>query len=223
MYERSLDPTLKWIREQVRQEARRSGSEHARAEGRVQLRRDDRDACRSSTASPKAEIAPGTYRKITGNEAIAMGLVAAAQLAETPLVYASYPITPASDILHELAEMKRFGVRTHPGRRRNRRHRRGHRRSVRRCHRRHRHERAGHLPEVRSHRPRRHDRTAARHHRRSARRAEHGLADQDRAGRPVAGDVRPQRRMPRRDRRAVLAGRLLRHDRSRPSASRSSS
>ena len=61
---------------------------------------------------PKAQIKPGTYRKITGNEAIAIGLVAATQLAKIPLVYASYPITPASDILHHLADLKRFGVRT---------------------------------------------------------------------------------------------------------------
>ena len=49
---------------------------------------------------------------MTGNEAIALGLVAASQQARTPLVYCSYPITPASDILHSLSEMKRFGVRT---------------------------------------------------------------------------------------------------------------
>jgi 2-oxoglutarate ferredoxin oxidoreductase subunit alpha len=61
---------------------------------------------------PKAQISPGRYRKITGNEALALGLVAASQLADAPLLYASYPITPASDILHNLSEMKRFGVRT---------------------------------------------------------------------------------------------------------------
>jgi 2-oxoglutarate ferredoxin oxidoreductase subunit alpha len=61
---------------------------------------------------PPATIKPGTYRKITGNEAVAMGLVSAANLANIPLVYASYPITPASDILHNLSELKRFGVRT---------------------------------------------------------------------------------------------------------------
>jgi 2-oxoglutarate ferredoxin oxidoreductase subunit alpha len=60
----------------------------------------------------KAQIKPGRYRKITGNEAIAIGLVAATNLANVPLVYASYPITPASDILHQLSEMKRYGVRT---------------------------------------------------------------------------------------------------------------
>src|SRR5207245_5766403 len=62
--------------------------------------------------SKAAGTKPGRYRKITGNEALAMGMVAASQLANIPLVYASYPITPASDILHSLSEMKRFGVRT---------------------------------------------------------------------------------------------------------------
>lgn len=54
----------------------------------------------------------GLYRKITGNEALALGLVTAAQLAEKPLFYGSYPITPATDILHYLAAMKNFDVRT---------------------------------------------------------------------------------------------------------------
>src|SRR5207237_6960659 len=60
----------------------------------------------------KAVIAPGTYRKITGNEATAIGFVTAAQLAGRQLFYGSYPITPASDILHELARHKNFGVKT---------------------------------------------------------------------------------------------------------------
>jgi 2-oxoglutarate ferredoxin oxidoreductase subunit alpha len=59
-----------------------------------------------------AQLAPGTYRNITGNVALSYGLVAAAQKAKLPLFYASYPITPASDILHELSKLKHFGVRT---------------------------------------------------------------------------------------------------------------
>jgi 2-oxoglutarate/2-oxoacid ferredoxin oxidoreductase subunit alpha len=59
-----------------------------------------------------AALKPGKYRNITGNTALAYGLVAAAQLAKLPLFLGSYPITPASDILHELAKHKRFGVRT---------------------------------------------------------------------------------------------------------------
>jgi 2-oxoglutarate ferredoxin oxidoreductase subunit alpha len=61
---------------------------------------------------PKARLQPGTYRKITGNEAIAIGMVAAAKLASKQLVYCSYPITPASDILHNLAALKNYRVIT---------------------------------------------------------------------------------------------------------------
>ncbi len=59
-----------------------------------------------------ASLRPGKYRNITGNTALAYGLIAAAQLAKLPLFLGSYPITPASDILHELAKHKKFGVRT---------------------------------------------------------------------------------------------------------------
>ena len=55
---------------------------------------------------------PGTYRNITGNSALAYGLVAASRRSGLPLFLGSYPITPASDILHELSKLKRFGVRT---------------------------------------------------------------------------------------------------------------
>jgi 2-oxoglutarate ferredoxin oxidoreductase subunit alpha len=61
---------------------------------------------------PKAKLSPGKYRKITGNEAVAIGMIAASKLANKELVYCSYPITPASDILHELAAQKNFGVVT---------------------------------------------------------------------------------------------------------------
>jgi 2-oxoglutarate/2-oxoacid ferredoxin oxidoreductase subunit alpha len=61
---------------------------------------------------PKAKLSPGKYRKITGNEAMAMGMIAASKLAGKQLVYCGYPITPASDILHNLAAEKHFGVIT---------------------------------------------------------------------------------------------------------------
>jgi 2-oxoglutarate ferredoxin oxidoreductase subunit alpha len=61
---------------------------------------------------PKAEIAPGMYRKITGNEAIALGFVAASKLSGKSLFLGSYPITPASTILEELNRYKKFGVKT---------------------------------------------------------------------------------------------------------------
>ena len=59
-----------------------------------------------------AALPAGRYRNISGNVALAYGLIAASQLSELPLFLGSYPITPASDILHELAKHKRFGVRT---------------------------------------------------------------------------------------------------------------
>jgi 2-oxoglutarate ferredoxin oxidoreductase subunit alpha len=58
-----------------------------------------------------AELPPGTYRRVTGNEAMALGCLAAAQRSGRPLVYASYPITPASEILQELSKHPEFDVR----------------------------------------------------------------------------------------------------------------
>ena len=60
----------------------------------------------------EAKLSPGRYRRVTGNEAIALGCVIAAHRARRPLVYASYPITPASEILHELSRHKQFNIRT---------------------------------------------------------------------------------------------------------------
>ncbi len=59
-----------------------------------------------------AKLTPGRYRNITGNQALAYGLIAASVRSGLPLFYGSYPITPASDILHELARQKHFGVST---------------------------------------------------------------------------------------------------------------
>jgi 2-oxoglutarate ferredoxin oxidoreductase subunit alpha len=66
----------------------------------------------SSYEIAPAEHLPGTYTNVTGNVALAWGLLAAANLAKLPLFLGSYPITPASDILHELSKHKNFGVRT---------------------------------------------------------------------------------------------------------------
>ena len=61
---------------------------------------------------PRATMAPGTYRNITGTTALAWGLIAGAELADIDLLFASYPITPASNLLHELANRKAFRVTT---------------------------------------------------------------------------------------------------------------
>jgi 2-oxoglutarate ferredoxin oxidoreductase subunit alpha len=111
LYERSLDPTLRWIQTKF-------GNNPAVTEANSRTLKsgyhfgETTEALPVHYRVPRAQIAPGRYRKITGNEAVALGLVAAAQKAKTPLFYAGYPITPASDILHMLATMKPFGVRT---------------------------------------------------------------------------------------------------------------
>jgi 2-oxoglutarate ferredoxin oxidoreductase subunit alpha len=61
---------------------------------------------------PPAHLRPGKYRNITGNELTALGFLAASKISGVPLFYGSYPITPASDILHELARYKSFGIKT---------------------------------------------------------------------------------------------------------------
>jgi 2-oxoglutarate ferredoxin oxidoreductase subunit alpha len=111
LYERSLDPTLKWIRSKF-------GKNPAVLEANSRALKagynfgDTTEAMPVHYRVPKAKIPPGRYRKLTGNEAVAMGLVAASQQSGLPLFFAGYPITPASDILHALSELKRFAVRT---------------------------------------------------------------------------------------------------------------
>jgi 2-oxoglutarate ferredoxin oxidoreductase subunit alpha len=111
LYERSLEPTLRWIREKF-------AKNPAVMEANTRTLKAGYNFGETTETMPvhyrvpPAAIKPGIYRKITGNEAVALGLVAATQVANVPLVYASYPITPASDILHYLAEMKRYAVRT---------------------------------------------------------------------------------------------------------------
>ncbi|MCK0090738.1 2-oxoacid:acceptor oxidoreductase subunit alpha [Rhodococcus sp. F64268] len=70
------------------------------------------EAFASTYEVDRADLPPGTYRQITGNTALAYGLVAAGKAAGMEVFLGSYPITPASDILHELSRLKRFGVHT---------------------------------------------------------------------------------------------------------------
>jgi 2-oxoglutarate/2-oxoacid ferredoxin oxidoreductase subunit alpha len=111
LYERSMDSTAKWIKEKF---GRKLNIMNANLQA-LKAGYNYGETCELLPVHyrvPRANLPGGTYRKITGNSAIALGLVAAAQLAKKRLVYAGYPITPASDILHHLAEMKHFGVAT---------------------------------------------------------------------------------------------------------------
>ena len=164
-----------------------------------------------------AKMEPGTYRNISGNMALSYGLVAASQLSKLPLFLGSYPITPASDILHELSKHKQFGVRTFQAEDEIAGIGAALGAAFGGVARRHDHLRSGRLPEVRGGRSRGHPRAAAAGHRRPARRPVHRAADQDRAGRPAAGPLRPQRRGSAAGRRAALTvGLLLRGHRGRP-------
>ncbi|MBZ0288326.1 MAG: 2-oxoacid:acceptor oxidoreductase family protein, partial [Anaerolineae bacterium] len=111
MYDRPMDTTKAWIEQKFGKkpaiaEANRKALEAGFYYGETV------EAFQTRYRIRRAQLQPGTYRKITGNEAIALGLVTAAQKASKPLFYGGYPITPASDILHNLAAMKQFDVRT---------------------------------------------------------------------------------------------------------------
>ena len=159
-----------------------------------------------------APVRPGRYRNISGNLAMAYGLLAASWRSSLPLFLGSYPITPASDILHELSKHKRFGVRTFQAE----------------------DEIAGigaalgaafggHLgvtttsgpgpgPQGRDGRARRLARAAPGHLQHPARRTVDRSTDQDRAVRPAPGSLRTQWRGTRAGRRPPLPQRLLRRD-----------
>lgn len=111
MYDRPAEPTLEWINKkfgkrpelvEANTKALKAGLHYGETTETFQLR---------FRIAP-AKLEDGIYRKITGNEALAMGLVTAGKLAGKPIFYGSYPITPASDILHALAALRHFGVRT---------------------------------------------------------------------------------------------------------------
>ena len=111
LYERDAKPTEDWIK-----------SKFAKSPSIVEanlraLRGGYNYGFSTESFTVHYEVAPaklpkGKYRKITGNEAVAFGLAAAAKLAGKELFYAGYPITPASDVLHELSLLKNFGVKT---------------------------------------------------------------------------------------------------------------
>ncbi|HTE17778.1 MAG TPA: 2-oxoacid:acceptor oxidoreductase subunit alpha, partial [Armatimonadota bacterium] len=111
MYDRSLDPSLQWINDKfkTKPEVVEANTKSLKA---GYYYGETTEVFRTRYHVDKFEVPPGTYRKITGNEATALGWVTAAHAAGQTLFYGSYPITPASDILHQLAALKQFDVRT---------------------------------------------------------------------------------------------------------------
>ena len=111
MYTRPSEPTLEWIDERF------SDNEKVRAANRAAFLAGFNFGETTEAVGHRYEVKParlpeGEYTSITGNTALAWGIVAAGQLAELPITLGSYPITPASDILHELSRHKHFGIRT---------------------------------------------------------------------------------------------------------------
>ena len=110
MYTRPVDPTVEWI------ESKFSSRPQVRdaniAAFKAGLHFGETAELLEHYQIQPAKLEPGKYRNITGNLAVAYGLIAGAQQANLPILYASYPITPASDILHELSKHKNFGIRT---------------------------------------------------------------------------------------------------------------
>ncbi|HXC32738.1 MAG TPA: 2-oxoacid:acceptor oxidoreductase subunit alpha [Verrucomicrobiae bacterium] len=111
LYNRTMDLTYKWIEDKFKAKpllveanklAMRAGYNYCEATEAFQV----------SYEIPPAKLTPGTYRNLSGNQALAIGFVAASQKSGLPLFLGSYPITPASDILHELSMYKNFGVMT---------------------------------------------------------------------------------------------------------------
>jgi 2-oxoglutarate ferredoxin oxidoreductase subunit alpha len=111
MYSRPTEPTVEWLQSKF-------GAQPDVADANIKVFRagfafgETTEMFAHSYEVAPADLPPGTYRQITGNTALSYGLIAAAERADLPLFLGGYPITPASDILHELARHKDFGVRT---------------------------------------------------------------------------------------------------------------
>lgn len=111
MFERPLETTLEWIEKKFGKKPAVVEANRRALQAGYNLGNTLRTFQQRYRVRP-ASLPPGTYRKVTGNEATAMGLVTAAKKMGKPLFYGSYPITPASDILHALAALRHFDVRT---------------------------------------------------------------------------------------------------------------
>ncbi|HEX5835323.1 MAG TPA: 2-oxoacid:acceptor oxidoreductase subunit alpha [Pyrinomonadaceae bacterium] len=111
LYDRPMENTLNWIHDKFAKNPELAKANEIALKTGYNFA-DTTEVFTTHYTVKKAKIAPGKYRKITGNEATAIGFIAASQISGRPLFYGSYPITPASDILHELSRHKTFGVRT---------------------------------------------------------------------------------------------------------------
>jgi len=111
MYNREMDNTIEFIKDKF-------GKKPEIFESNVKALKagynfgDTTETFRTRYSVAKAKMVPGNYRSIMGNQALSYGLIAATQKSGLPMFLGSYPITPASDILHELSKYKNFGIKT---------------------------------------------------------------------------------------------------------------
>jgi 2-oxoglutarate ferredoxin oxidoreductase subunit alpha len=111
LYNRSMEPTLRYLDDKFKNKPQLVTANKLAMQAGYSFC-EATEAFQISYEIPPAKLSPGTYRNISGNAALALGFVAASQQAGIPLFLGSYPITPASDILHELSMYKDFGVTT---------------------------------------------------------------------------------------------------------------
>ncbi len=111
LYNRSMESTLRWLDDKFKNKQQLVTANKLAMQAGYSFC-EATEAFQISYEIPPAKLSPGTYRNISGNAALALGFVAASQQAGIPLFLGSYPITPASDILHELSMYKDFGVTT---------------------------------------------------------------------------------------------------------------
>ena len=111
MYNRSLDNTIDFLKEKF-------GKKEIILQSNIKVLQagynygDTTETFTTRYKVERAKMTPGLYRSIMGNQALAMGLIAASEKSNLPLFLGAYPITPASDILHELSKYKNFGIKT---------------------------------------------------------------------------------------------------------------
>ena len=111
LYNRPIEPTIEWIKKKFK-------SRKATVEANIKTIQagfffgETTELLPVQYNVPKAEMSPGLYRHISGVQALALGFASASQLADKELFFGAYPITPASDVLHELVKLRGYGVRT---------------------------------------------------------------------------------------------------------------
>jgi 2-oxoglutarate ferredoxin oxidoreductase subunit alpha len=111
MYNRDMDSTLSFLQEKFGKKDEILNSNIKALQAGYNYG-DTTETFTTRYKVEKARMEPGNYRSIMGNQALSYGLIAASQKSGLPLFLGSYPITPASDILHDLSKYKTFGVRT---------------------------------------------------------------------------------------------------------------